>query len=162
MYNRLILIIIYIYADENPPFNSLLWGMLRLAPIISLWPSPTVICKHTPKPNLKIYNLYTNLSASHYTCHENWSSWNGLLRNLSWHTFLLLIFSQALLQIYEVGPSHVLYIHHSGIADSAIKYTTTKGNLIFRIGSPYNLREGVLIKSFGSANHIVIGPNSSQ
>ena len=27
--------------------------------------------------------------------------------------FFHLIFSQVLLQIYEVGPPHVLYIHHS-------------------------------------------------
>ena len=42
--------------------------------------------------------------------------------------FFLLIFSQALLQIYEVGPPHVLCIHHSAML--RLEHTTIKESLM--------------------------------
>ena len=43
--------------------------------------------------------------------------------------FFLLLFSQMLLQIYEVGPPHVLYIHHSVMLWFRLEHTNTKENL---------------------------------
>ena len=110
-----------------PQSNQCLAGVITI--ISSLWPSTTkhcVTCEHTPKPSMKsttqiglpvtilVMKIGLPKMAHPEICPDM--------------VFFLLIFSQVLLQIYEVGLPHVLCIHHSAML--RLEHTTIKENLM--------------------------------
>ena len=71
-----------------------------------------VICKHTPKPSMKSTTT-TQIGQPVTTLVMKIDLLKMVYPEICpGMVFFLLIFSQALLQIYEVGPPHVRCIHH--------------------------------------------------
>ena len=96
-----------------PEYAKCLAGVLTI--ISSLWPSTTkhcVICKHTPKLSMKsttttqiglpVTTLVMKIGLPKMVYPEICSG-------------MIFIFSQVLLQIYKVGTSRVLCIHHTAM-----------------------------------------------
>ena len=112
-----------------PKYAKCLAGIITI--INSLWPSTTkhcVICKHTPKPTMKSTTttqiglpVTTTVMKIELPKMDHPEICPGIV-------FFLLIFSQVLLVIYEVGSPHVLCIHHSAM--HRLEHTTIKENLM--------------------------------
>ena len=113
-----------------PQSMSISKSLGRVITIInSLWPSTTKhcgTCKHKPKPSMKsttttqigqpVTTLVMKISLLRMV-------YPGICPGM---VFFLLIFSQVLPQIYEVGSPHVLCIHHTAI----LTHPTIKENLM--------------------------------
>ena len=109
-----------------PKYAKCLAGVITI--INPLWPCTTkhcVMCKHTTMKSTITTQIGLPVTTTVMKINLPKMDHPEICPGM---VFFLLIFSQVLLVIYQVGPPHVLCIHHSALL--RLEHTTIKENLM--------------------------------